>query len=98
MVTIWAVGNASDRELVESRIGRPPRHHELEITTWELIELGREVSAVEMVRAVDLLHSASRAIAPFFDSYDAWLTPTLAQPPLPLGLLNKSYGGAREWW
>jgi amidase len=98
MVTIWSVGNATDLELVASRIGRPPRHDELEITTWELIELGRTVSAVEMVHAVDLLHAASRAIAPFFDKYDAWLTPTLAQPPLPLGLLNKSYGGAKEWW
>ena len=98
MVTIWSVGNATDHDLVAFKIGRPPRHDELEITTWELVERGRKVSAVEMVRAVDRIHAASRAIAPFYDKYDVWLTPTLAQPPLPLGLLNKSYGGADEWW
>jgi amidase len=98
MVTIWSVGNATDHDIVASRIGRPPRRDELEITTWELVERGRQVTAVQLVRAVDLIHSATRAIAPFFQKYDAWLTPTLAQPPLPLGVLNQSYGGADEWW
>jgi amidase len=98
MVTIWSVGNATDHDIVQSRIGRPPRRDELEITTWELVERGRGVSAVQLVRAVDLIHAATREIAPFFAKYDAWLTPTLAQPPLPLGVLNRSYGGADEWW
>ena len=98
MITIWSVANAADLELVTTRIGRPPRRDEIEITTWELVELGRKVSAVELVRAVDLMHSASRAISPFFDKYDVWLTPTLAEPPPRLGLLNRSYGGAKEWW
>jgi amidase len=98
MVTIWSVGNATDHDIVESRIGRAPRRDELEITTWELVERGRGISATQLVRAVDLLHAATRAMAPFFEKYDAWLTPTLAQPPLPLGVLNQSYGGADEWW
>jgi amidase len=98
MVTIWSVGNAVDVEGVKSRIGRAPREDELEITTWELVERGRKASAVDLVNAEDRIQSATRAIAPFFERYDAWLTPTLAQPPLPLGVLNKSYGGADEWW
>lgn len=98
MVTIWSVGNAADLELVESRIGRPANRDELEITTWELVERGRKVSAVDLLHAIDQMHAASRAISPFFDKYDTWLTPTLSQPPLPLGVLNKSYGGADEWW
>lgn len=98
MVTIWSVGNATDHDIVQSRIGRPPRRDELEVTSWELVERGREVTAVQLVRAVDLIHAAMRAMAPFFAEYDAWLTPTLSQPPLPLGVLNQSYGGADEWW
>jgi amidase len=98
MVTIWSVGNATDHDIVASRIGRKPRKDELEVTTWELVERGRKVSALELVRAVDLIHAATRAIAPFFEKYDVWLTPTLSQPPLPLGVLNQSYGGADQWW
>ena len=98
MVTIWSVGNATDHDIVQSRIGRPPRRDELEVTTWELVERGRKVTAVQLVRAVDLIHAATRAMAPFFAEYDAWLTPTLSQPPLPLGVLNQSYGGADQWW
>ncbi|HEX3507593.1 MAG TPA: amidase [Candidatus Dormibacteraeota bacterium] len=98
MVTIWSVGNATDHDIVQARIGRPPHRDELEITTWELVERGRKVTAVQLVRAVDLIHAATRAMAPFFATYDMWLTPTLAQPPLPLGVLNQSYGGADEWW
>ncbi|MDQ6878506.1 MAG: amidase [Candidatus Dormibacteraeota bacterium] len=98
MVTIWSVGNAADLNAVESRIGRPPRDDEIEITTWELVDRGRKVSAVRLVQAVDQMHAASRAISPFFERYDVWLTPTLAQPPPPLGKLNQSYGGADEWW
>ena len=26
------------------------------------------------------------------------MTPTLARPPVGLGILNQSYGGAVEWW
>ena len=51
-----------------------------------------------MIDAIDQLGAASRAVAPFFERYDAWVTPTLAQPPLELGVLNQSQGGAVEWW
>src|SRR5262249_51689100 len=34
---------------------------------------------------IQVLQSASRQIARFFERYDVWLTPTLAEPPLPLG-------------
>jgi amidase len=98
VLAIWAAGNAALVEVIKSRLGRPPRDDELEITTRELVEHGRQITAVQLMHAVDQLHSASRDIAPFFDRYHAWLTPTLAQPPLALGLLNQSYGGAMEWW
>jgi amidase len=98
MVTIWSVGNVTDHDIVASRIGRAPRRDELEITTWELVERGRGVSATQLVRAVDRIHAATRDMAPFFEKYDAWLTPTLSQPPLPLGVLNQSYGSADKWW
>ena len=44
------------------------------------------------------LAAAARAIAPFFERYDAWVTPRLARPPDALGILNQSQGGAVEYW
>ena len=54
--------------------------------------------ALDLVRAVEELGAAARAIGPFFETFDAWLTPTLARPPERLGVLNRSQGGAEEWW
>jgi amidase len=98
MVLIWAVGNLEDATEAERILGRPLRPDELEDTTWELVEHGRRFSALDVFRAVAELSAASRAIGPFFEKYDAWLTPTLARPPERLGVLNKSQGGAVEWW
>jgi amidase len=53
---------------------------------------------VDLLEALETLAAASRAVMPFFDRYDAWLTPTLARPPERLGVLNRSQGGAVEWW
>jgi amidase len=98
LVTVWAVGNVEEADEVERRLGRSPERDELEITTWELVEFGRSRSAMDLVGAVAELGKAARRIGPFFDSYDAWITPTLARRPMPLGVLNRSYGGAAEWW
>ena len=62
MITIWSVGNASDHDSVTSRIGRAPNRDELEITTWELVERGRGVTAVQLVRAVDLIQTSFRPL------------------------------------
>jgi amidase len=99
MVLIWAVGNLEDATDAERILGRPLRRDELEETTWELVEHGRRFSAIDVFRAVGELSAAARSIAPFFQKYDAWLTPTLARPPEMLDVLNRSQGGSAEaWW
>ena len=98
LVTVWAVSNLRAADECERLLGRPLRRDELELTTWEMVELGRSRSALDLVAAVEALGAASRSIAPFFERYDAWLTPTLARRPEPLGVLNQSQGGAVEYW
>ncbi len=98
MGDVWAAGNAASVRSVARLIGREPERDELELTTWELVEVGRGLDAVDLLEAFEKLAEASRAIAPFFARYDAWLTPTLAQRPLPLGVLNASHGGGSAWW
>lgn len=98
MGVVWAVGNLEEAIQSERWLGRSLEDDELEVTTWELVEHGRRQSALDLVNAVAALGDASRRIGPFFETYDAWLAPTLARRPLPLGVLNQSYGGATEWW
>ena len=98
MVRIWAVANLDTYRAIERELGRPPAIDELEVTTWELIDYARGLDAADLVAAYDAIGRAAREIGPFFERYAAWVTPTLAQPPKPLGILNASQGGAVEWW
>jgi amidase len=98
MLDVWATGNAAWHDALAASLGRPLEPGELEPTTWELVEHGRRLSAVDLSRALDHLEAAAWQIASFFERYDLWLTPTLAQPPPPLGELNRSLGTALGWW
>ena len=97
LLDVWAVGNLEDARFCEQVLGRPLEPDELEVTTWELVEHGRTRSAIDLAEAVAAFGRASRAIGPFFETYDVWLTPTLARLPERLGVLNRSYGGALAW-
>jgi amidase len=98
MLDVWAVGNAAWHDALAEAFGRDLEPDELEITTWELVEHGHRLSATDLAGALDHLEAAAWQIAAFFEQYDLWLTPTLAQPPVPLGELNRSVGSAAGWW
>jgi amidase len=98
MGRVWAVSNAQDHRRIVALLGRELRADELEETTWELVEDGRSPSAVDLLDDVDEFNAATRRLAPFFRTYSAWLTPTLAREPPALGVLNRSWGGGLRWW
>ena len=50
--------------------------------------LARDYSAAELAIALRRLRAVGPAMARLFHSHDLWLTPTLAQPPLPIGALT----------
>jgi amidase len=95
---VWAIANLEAYREATRFLEREPEPDELEETTWELVEYARRFDAVDLLDAIGELATASRAIGPFFERYDAWLTPTLARPPERLGVLNQPQGGAVEWW
>ncbi|HJW22197.1 MAG TPA: amidase family protein, partial [Candidatus Limnocylindrales bacterium] len=97
LATVWAVGNVDDARFCETVLGHPLRRDDLEVTTWELVEYGRTRSAIDLMDAVAAFGRATRQFAAFFETHDAWLTPTLARRPQPLGVLNQSLGGATAW-
>ncbi|WP_078910555.1 amidase [Streptomyces sp. NRRL S-87] len=70
--------------------GREPGTGELEPLTRAYWDLGRGVTGGDYLLAVTTLQSFARTVARFLTRFDAWLTPTLAQPPLLLGEMTST--------
>ncbi len=65
--------------------GKKPTAAEFEPLTWEWYDTGSETAAPAYMLAVTALQGFSREIARSFGEYDAVLTPTIPEPPPPLG-------------
>jgi len=70
------------------RLRREPGEDELEPYTRALAAAGRLLSAPELLASIELLQQAGRATDRFFERYDIFLTPTLAEIPPPLGYFD----------
>ncbi|MBI3896121.1 MAG: amidase [Acidobacteria bacterium] len=87
-LTLWASGCATSMERASQATGRIPTPDQFEPLTWALADRGRRHSAPNYMMAVQMLQRMARELARFLADYDAWLTPTLAEPPVPLGTFN----------
>jgi len=84
-VTIWSVGAATGLDGFGQLLGKQVQKDDVESITWMLYERGKNTSASEYIAAWDSIYGLGRTIGQFFERYDVWLTPTLAQPPAKLG-------------
>jgi amidase len=84
-MTLWAAGCTWTIDGAARALKREPSPEMFEPGTWTLYQIGKRRSASDYLSALQALQSVSRDIGRFFQEYDVWLTPTLAQPPLPLG-------------
>ena len=87
-LTLWSSGVVWKIDGATRTAGQPPTLDQLEPFTWALYEMGRRHSAADYLLAVQDLQNLSRQIARFFLDHDLWLTPTLAEPPLPIGAFD----------
>jgi amidase len=87
-IMVFAAGCAFTIESVKQLTGHEPSREMLESLTWNLYELGKQISAAQYLMAVAALQRAARSFARFFDSYDLLLTPTLGSPPLEIGAID----------
>jgi len=69
----------------------------VEPLTYALAERGRTLSAAAFIATLHGLQRESRRIAAFWERYDLWLTPTLAQPPLPVGHFEIESSDVERW-
>jgi amidase len=70
--------------------GQNPAPEYFEPVTWAMYEMGRQHNAPAYLLAVEELRRIGRDIARFFLNYDIWLTPTITQPPVPLGSFDST--------
>jgi len=69
--------------------GRAPTEDDMESLSWALWNLCKnQIDSVQAMGAGFLLQAFARQIITWADSYDAVLTPTLAELPLPLGTMS----------
>ncbi len=85
---MFAVNAAGNIWLRARSLGREPTAEGFERVTWAMVEQARTIGAIDYVQILNRLHGISREIARFFESYDLLLTPTLAEPPVRLGVLD----------
>jgi amidase len=92
IAVIHAVDNAATFQWLLQELGRRPEPDELDPVTWDMVNEGLELTAVDHVSAVNDLHAQARLAARAFASADVLLCPTLnVLPPAP-GALSASRG------
>jgi amidase len=89
-INVWAAGNAAVLAWWEDAVGRTAEPDDLEALTWALVEFGRGLGADQYLRSVEVLQVESRRVAEFFETYDVLITPTLGEPPVPLGTFDSA--------
>lgn len=87
-LTMVAGEMGADFEDYRQLTGKSPRRDQLESPTWAVGLLSRAVTAGEYASALRTLERVGLQMAPFFETYDVYLTPTLASPPPRIGALQ----------
>jgi amidase len=84
-MVLWSAGCAFTIDGLSFVTGKGPNPDDFEPLTWALYTLGKKQEASAYLLSLALLQRFSRQVARFFLRYDILITPTLSQPPLPLG-------------
>jgi amidase len=90
-LAIWAAGLSSQLMEIEHLMGGLDLNM-VEPLSRELYEQGKTISAAQLVVMLNQLRALSRRIIGFWDNYDVFVTPTLAQLPLEIGALQPGPG------
>lgn len=84
-ITVWAAGIAWDADYWTRKMGRDPQPDEFEPLTRAMVEMGRSNDSGRLLSALESLQKITREVAIKYGDYQVLVTPTLAEPPVPLG-------------
>jgi amidase len=90
-IKLWSAGCAAQVKEIGALLGGIDVGL-LEPLTRELYESGHEISAPDLIVALDELRALARRVVAFWDAHDVFVTPTLAQPPIEIGGLDPGPG------
>jgi amidase len=91
-ITIWIAGTGEEIHTYGRLYGKDLDTSKLEPLTQQMVEMAEGLSAVDYLLALEYLHRIARRIVAFWNDYDVLITPTLAQPPIPIGALRPAEG------
>ncbi|OSQ55719.1 amidase [Marivita cryptomonadis] len=77
-------------DFMETVVGRPVTPEDVEPVTWAIIQRGRATKATEHATRIEQVRQMARGIVQDLDPFDLVLTPTLTQPPRPVGFYDMS--------
>lgn len=84
-MALWATQMAVTARVFGETLGRELTAADFEPVNWALIERAQEVSGVDYAAAQSAVYAFRRAVQQWWaDGWDLLLTPTVAEPPLPL--------------
>jgi Asp-tRNA(Asn)/Glu-tRNA(Gln) amidotransferase A subunit family amidase len=73
-----------------AELGRTVLESDVEEGTWLLYSIAESRTATHYAQALRTIHAIGRKKAAFLEKFDVILTPTMAAPPPPLGVLSLS--------
>lgn len=87
---------ASMVKMLVKKMGLSEIHFEK--LSWGCYQLAASYDAADYVNAEQTIHRASRCVASFFNTYDIFLSPTMAQLPPPLGSFDATPENPFNGW
>ena len=89
-LTIIAAETRAEIEQAAEFAKHRPALADFDVSTYAVGMIGQALGAADYAKAARYLQTAGREIGRFFEQYDVLLTPTLSQPPVPIGALQPS--------
>lgn len=84
-INAFAVWTASELDVLGRLAGAPFTAEGVEPGTWAVAELGRTIGGAQYLEAISFIHSYARKQAEWWEGFDLLVTPTIPEPPPPLG-------------
>jgi amidase len=88
LLPVIATSQARGIEQFSAVIGRTIGREDMDCDNWAVTEMGRKVSGTEYLAGVEVLNRYTRKVAAWWaGGFDLLVTPTIPEPPPPLGEL-----------